>query len=109
MRKAAIRAPAGLTGFLGGDVDGGEEGARSRRVERADRQEKLRVPGKAAHRHRRLVPRHPDLPHGLRLGVVLPVNHLTRTERADWTQTSPIFYVFCVRSGVKSGLTTEVK
>lgn len=80
-----------LTGFLGGDVDGGEEGARARRVERADREEKLRVRRQAAHHHHGLVPRHPDLPHGLRLGVVLPVNHLMETERADWSKN-----VICV-------------
>lgn len=80
-----------LTGFLGGDVDGGEEGARARRVERADRKEKLRVPRQAAHRDRCLVPRHPDLPHGLRLGVVFPVNYLTETQRADWTKMSSAF------------------
>lgn len=81
-----MRRRVRLTGFLGGDVDRGEEGARARRVERADRQEKLRVPRQAAHRHRCLVPRHPDFPHGLRLGVVLPVNHLGETEKADWTK-----------------------
>lgn len=80
-----------LTGFLGGDVDGGEEGARARCVERADREEKLRVPCQAAHRDRCLVPRHSDFPHGLRLGVVLPVNHLMETERADWTKISSAF------------------
>lgn len=97
-------APVGLTGFPGGDVDGGEEGARARRVEAADREEKLRVPRQATHRDRCLVPRHPDFPHGLRLGVVLPVNHLTETERADWTKISSAFNNSCVCSGRKSGL-----
>lgn len=79
-----------LTGFLGGDVDGGEEGARARRVEGADREEKLCVSRQAAHRDRGLVPRHPDFPHGLRFGVVLPVNHLMETARADWTKMSSV-------------------
>lgn len=86
-----------LTGFFGGDVDGGEEGARARRVERADSEEKLRVGHQATHCDHGLVPRHPDLPHGLRLGVVLPVHHLMETERADWSKMS-----FLDHPGMKS-------
>lgn len=102
-------ARVGLTGFLGGDVDGGKEGARARRVECADREEKLRVPRQAAHRDRCLVPRHPDFPHGLRLGVVLPVNHLMEMERADWTKFSSAFNFSCVYSGMKSGLNHHLR
>ena len=65
-----------LTGLPGGGVDGGEEGAGSRRVEGADSQEVRRAALQPAHRHRGLVAGDPHLAHGLRFGVVLPVDHL---------------------------------
>lgn len=65
-----------LTWFFSGDVDCREEGAGARCVESADCEEILCVSCQAAHCDWGLVPRHPDLPHGLWFCVILPVNHL---------------------------------